>query len=178
MLFRSLGEFLPDRTVHIRSYSKSHGPDLRIAAVGGAATVVDAVADRRLLGPGWTSRLLQDVLVSLLTSPQSREQIAHARATYAARQKTFADALVAAGVALEPGDGINVWVPVPDERTALVTLAAAGVKVAPGSPFATGDVPDGDHIRITLTLPESRIPDIARRVAEATGHRGSARRTI
>ncbi|HAN35327.1 MAG TPA: GntR family transcriptional regulator, partial [Acidimicrobiaceae bacterium] len=31
----SLGKWLPQRTVHIRSYSKSHGPDLRLAAVGG-----------------------------------------------------------------------------------------------------------------------------------------------
>ena len=32
----SLGAHLPQRVVHIRSYSKSHGPDLRLAAVGGA----------------------------------------------------------------------------------------------------------------------------------------------
>ncbi|MBN9618633.1 MAG: hypothetical protein J0H43_02720, partial [Actinobacteria bacterium] len=38
----SLGSVLPSSTVHIRSYSKSHGPDLRIAAVGGPATVLDA----------------------------------------------------------------------------------------------------------------------------------------
>ena len=30
----SIGRHLPERTVHIRSYSKSHGPDLRIAAIG------------------------------------------------------------------------------------------------------------------------------------------------
>ena len=48
----SLGRHLPGRTVHIRSYSKSHGPDLRLAAVGGAGDVVTAMADRRLLGPG------------------------------------------------------------------------------------------------------------------------------
>ncbi|MEO5723793.1 MAG: PLP-dependent aminotransferase family protein, partial [Ilumatobacteraceae bacterium] len=49
----SLGTYLPQRTVHIRSYSKSHGPDLRLAAVGGAGGVITAVANRRLLGPGW-----------------------------------------------------------------------------------------------------------------------------
>ena len=31
----SIGTWLPERTVHIRSFSKSHGPDLRLAAVGG-----------------------------------------------------------------------------------------------------------------------------------------------
>jgi aspartate/methionine/tyrosine aminotransferase len=31
----TLGAWLPDRVVHVRSFSKSHGPDLRIAALGG-----------------------------------------------------------------------------------------------------------------------------------------------
>ena len=49
----SVGHWLPARTVHIRSFSKSHGPDLRLAAIGGAGDVVTAVANRRRLGPGW-----------------------------------------------------------------------------------------------------------------------------
>ena len=63
----SVGQFLPDRTVHVSSFSKSHGPDLRLAAIGGPPALVAAVADRRLLGPGWSSRLLQAVLLDLLT---------------------------------------------------------------------------------------------------------------
>ncbi len=35
---RSLGARLPARTVHIRSYSKSHGADLRLAVAGGPPT--------------------------------------------------------------------------------------------------------------------------------------------
>ena len=69
----SIGMHLPDRTVHIRSYSKSHGPDLRIAAVGGSADVIDPMLARRMLGPGWTSRLLQAVLCLLYTSPSPRD---------------------------------------------------------------------------------------------------------
>src|SRR5215208_3949154 len=72
----SLGTFLPARTVHIRSYSKSHGPDLRLAALGGPATLVMSIADRRLLGPGWSSRVLQAVLADLLTDPATGRQIA------------------------------------------------------------------------------------------------------
>lgn len=174
----SIGAFLPEQTVHIRSYSKSYGPDLRIAALGGAASVVEPVADRRLLGPGWTSRLLQTVLVYLLTSAEAGDQVDQARTTYAERQQKFAAALSEAGVPLSAGDGINVWVPVADEQAALVTLAASGVKVAPGSPFVVAPLPEGDHIRITLTLPDRRIPDIARQVADAArpGGRYGARR--
>ncbi|WP_035780310.1 aminotransferase class I/II-fold pyridoxal phosphate-dependent enzyme, partial [Arthrobacter sp. H14] len=31
----SLGEWLPGQTIHVRSFSKSHGPDLRLAAISG-----------------------------------------------------------------------------------------------------------------------------------------------
>ncbi len=55
----SLGSLRPDQTVHIRSFSKSHGPDLRLAALSGPASIVDPLLERRLLGQGWTSRLLQ-----------------------------------------------------------------------------------------------------------------------
>ena len=33
-------------------YSKSHGPDLRIAALGGPSSIVDRIVARRMLGPG------------------------------------------------------------------------------------------------------------------------------
>src|SRR5262249_30186798 len=62
----SLGTQLPAQTVLIRSFSKSHGPDLRLAALAGAGGLVQAVADRRVLGAGWSSRLLQSVLLFML----------------------------------------------------------------------------------------------------------------
>ncbi|MEI2707094.1 MAG: aminotransferase class I/II-fold pyridoxal phosphate-dependent enzyme [Ilumatobacteraceae bacterium] len=80
----SLGRWLPERTVHIRSFSKSHGPDLRLAAIGGAEGPVRAVANRRLLGAGWTSRILQAVLLTMLTDPVTVQAVRHARDTYAA----------------------------------------------------------------------------------------------
>ena len=70
----SLGRWLPERTVHIRSYSKSHGPDLRLAAVGGAGDLVTAVANRRLLGPGWSSRILQALLLGAAARPGDRRR--------------------------------------------------------------------------------------------------------
>ncbi|MBO3084488.1 aminotransferase-like domain-containing protein [Cellulomonas fengjieae] len=131
----SLGSLLPDRVVHVRSYSKSHGPDLRIAAVGGPASVLDGLVARRMLGPGWTSRLLQHVLVDLLTDGSAIEAVAHARRVYFARRRSLRDALAGHGITLDPGDGINLWLPVHDERTALLRLEAAGIRVAPGTPF-------------------------------------------
>jgi DNA-binding transcriptional MocR family regulator len=144
----SLGMTLPDRTVHIRSYSKSHGPDLRIAAIGGSADVIDPLVSRRMLGPGWTSRLLQAVLVELLTDPTAMAAVGRARSTYAARSLAVRAGLAGKGVVSTTGDGINAWVEVVDERAALITLAALGVRVSPGSPFMVTGTPS-NHVRVT-----------------------------
>lgn len=167
----SIGQFLPDRTVHIRSYSKSHGPDLRIAAIGGSADVIDPLIARRMLGPGWTSRLLQAVLVELLSDDVAIAQVQTAQRTYAERSTRFREALMDHGVMCSPGDGINVWVPVEDERSALVTLAAAGVRVAPGGPFVV-DSGTAGAVRVTCgLLPDDPqlVMDAARAVARAVG---------
>ncbi|MBO3087608.1 aminotransferase class I/II-fold pyridoxal phosphate-dependent enzyme [Cellulomonas dongxiuzhuiae] len=146
----SLGTLLADRVVHVRSYSKSHGPDLRIAAVGGPAVVLDGLVARRMLGPGWTSRLLQHVLVDLLTDAQAVEAVAHARRIYHGRRRTLSAALARHGVQVPPGDGINMWVPVADERAALVRLEAAGVRVARGRPFFSDPARAHGFVRVTV----------------------------
>jgi DNA-binding transcriptional MocR family regulator len=51
----SIGTWLPHRTVRITSFSKSHGPDLRLAAVAGPHEVIGALVERRSLGPAWSS---------------------------------------------------------------------------------------------------------------------------
>jgi DNA-binding transcriptional MocR family regulator len=176
----SIGQFLPERCVHIRSYSKSHGPDLRIAAVGGAAEVIDPIVARRMLGPGWTSRLLQAVLLDLLTHSDPQEAVTRARDAYARRSTLLREKLKDRGVASSPGDGINVWIPVEDERSALITLAAAGVRVAPGSPFVPTAGDSSSHgIRVTTgRLPddESRIEEVAEIIARAAGTTAGAAR--
>ncbi len=164
----SLGTHLPDRVVHVRSYSKSHGPDLRIAAVGGPAAVLDRVIARRMLGPGWTSRLLQHLLADLLVDGEALAAVAQARRTYYARQRALSTALAEHGVVVQPGDGINVWVPVADEATALVRLEAAGIRVARGRPFRAAPPPEGGagHVRVTVGA-LTGTPDAITRTARA-----------
>lgn len=164
----SLGRWLPERTVHIRSFSKSHGPDLRLAAVGGAGELIDAVTTRRLLGPGWSSRILQAVVVALLDDPAAVASVDAARDAYAERRSSFAAAMADRGVVVGGSDGINQWVPVADERSAVVTLAAQGIGVAPGLPFRVR--PDRDHLRITTGLldgGDDAIAALADQVADA-----------
>ena len=164
----SLGTWLPQRTVHIRSYSKSHGPDLRLAAVGGARDVVSAVANRRLLGPGWSSRILQAVLLEMLDHQPTIDAVGAARVEYATRRNAVTEVLAAAGVGFTGTDGINLWIQVADERSALLTLAAQGIGAAPGEPFMVRD--GAPSLRVTVGLIDDSIATYAARLAEAAGN--------
>jgi DNA-binding transcriptional MocR family regulator len=164
----SLGSYLPTRTVHVSSFSKSHGPDLRLAAVGGPAALIDAVADRRLIGPGWSSRILQAVLLDLLSSASAAGQVAVARAEYARRRSLLCTALGERGLAVSADDGINMWIPVDDQQTAMVALAAHGIGVAPGAPFLVSPG-GGDHVRLTVGLVRDGFDDLADILAQAAG---------
>ncbi|GMA31864.1 PLP-dependent aminotransferase family protein [Litorihabitans aurantiacus] len=146
----TLAAWIPDRVVHVRSYSKSHGPELRIAAVGGPAREIDALVARRMVGPGWTSRILQTTLARLLTDPRAVAQVERARRTYRARMLGLVTALSDLGVEAHPGDGLNLWLPVADERVALERLAAAGVRAVGGSAFHREMVPRTAHLRLTV----------------------------
>lgn len=166
----SLGTWRPARTVHIRSFSKSHGPDLRLAAIGGAGDIVSAIANRRLLGPGWSSRILQAVLLDLLHDPATAETMARARTAYATRRAIVSEVLADRGVPHPGGDGINLWMKVADERSAVLALAAQGIGVAPGEPFLVR--PDADHLRVTiglLTGADDEVRAHARVLAAAAG---------
>lgn len=147
----SLGTFLPESVVHVRSFSKSHGPDLRIAALGGPAEVLDPLVARRMLGPGWTSRMVQTILHDLLSQARSMDEVAEARRQYFGRQRDLVARLAEQGMALSTPDGINLWLRVADERAAMLHLAAAGIRVAGGTPFFPVAV-SAPHIRITSGL--------------------------
>ncbi len=173
----SVGLHLPDRTVTILGFSKSHGPDLRLAAIGGAAGPVEAVATRRQLGPGWSSRLLQATLADLLADPVAIACVARARAIYADRRHRVAAALADRGVALPEGDGFNLWIPVADEQHAQVALAARGIGVAPGAPFRVSSEGGSGAVRVTVARIEGgEAADLGAALAAAAAPPASIRR--
>ncbi|MFC4119323.1 PLP-dependent aminotransferase family protein [Nonomuraea zeae] len=165
----SMGTRFPDRTVLVRSFSKSHGPDLRIAVIGGAADAVERVRVLRSFGTGWTSRILQDTLAHLLGDAVVRERVEHARAVYAGRRARLAAELAARGVRTGGSDGLVLWVPVREESAALVTLAAHGISVAAGSRYVIDPAPT-PHLRLAtarLTDDPDRLAELADVVALA-----------
>jgi DNA-binding transcriptional MocR family regulator len=128
--------------------------------------VIAAVADRRLLGPGWSSRILQAVLADLLADPAAIAQVAAARTEYARRRTALLAALAERGVSATAGDGINMWVTVDDQQNAMVTLAAHGIAVAPGAPFLVSSG-GGDHVRLTVGLVRDGVDELADVLASA-----------
>ena len=69
------------------------------------------------------------------------------------------------GVPVTGSDGINLWMRVSDERSALLTLAAQGIGAAPGEPFMVRD--DHPHIRVTVGLVDDSDRHLAEQLAEA-----------
>ena len=131
----SLAQRLPQHVVHIRSFSKSHGPDLRLAALSGPEDAVEAIITQRRLGSGWVSRFLQEILYEMLADKEAFHTVTNARHIYATRQKTMHALLLRQSLDVHTGDGLNLWIPVRDEPAALRLLAEQGIRVAAGKPF-------------------------------------------
>jgi DNA-binding transcriptional MocR family regulator len=163
----SLSAHAPEQTVHIRAYSESHGPDLRLAAIGGPASRLEPLIARRHLGQGWTSRLLQRLLLDLLTHDDSKARVEAARREYARRRAALVTELARHDVHVGGNDGIIIWVPVENEAAALMLLSSLGIGVAPGSPYLVRN-DAGPHLAVTAgLLPETHAPEIAAALARA-----------
>ena len=163
----SIGVHLPHRVVHIHSFSKSHGPDLRVAAVTGAAEPIAAVVDRRRLGPSWTSRLIQHILLTLLQDGAVDRLVTQAATTYDERRRTVCDGLATHGIDVQSSAGLNLWVPVANEQRAVLALALAGIGVAPGAPFSVDNSSPPNHIRISLGNARSDLDRVVDAIATA-----------
>ena len=142
-----------ERWAVVRSVSKWLGPDLRLAVVTGDETTLARVEGRHALGPGWVSTVVQRLAVRLWDDPV----VARAAEVYRERR----DALAKLVDAAPAPSGINLWVPVPDEFTAVHALRAEGWAVAAGAPYRLSP---GSAIRITTA---ALATEDAPRLAEA-----------
>jgi len=162
----SVGSHIPDQVIRIRSFSKSHGPDLRIAAMAGAEDRIRTIVNRRRLGPAWTSRLIQQLLLSMLTDAESEARVLSAEVEYRRRRDALGAALAIHGIEAASGSGLNSWIPVADDQSAVWALAAHGIGVAPGEPF-TINRPSVSHIRVTSGLLDNDFERVAELMAAA-----------
>ncbi len=154
---------LGSRVAYVMSFSKSHGPDLRLAAIFADRDLVHELDRRRTLGPSWSSKLLQAVLNHMLNDPATDELIAGAQQIYAERRIAVAELF-----AIDPrGSGINVWVDRSDALGALLQLAHHHIRVAPGANFYAANPAAANQFRFTLSEPTVEFNRALERVAMA-----------
>ena len=153
------------RWAAVRSLAKSFGPDLRVAIMAGDAETIDRVSGRLLLGPQWVSHVLQRLAVAIWSDRAASKRLARARERYGERRRELVDRLGDHGIQVSSPSGLNVWIPVVDEASAVVGLAQRGWAVAAGGPFR---LRAGPAIRVTTSaLDAGDAARLARDVAEA-----------
>ncbi|MFG3696570.1 aminotransferase class I/II-fold pyridoxal phosphate-dependent enzyme [Micromonospora sp. NPDC047620] len=156
----------------VRSVSKPFGPDLRLAVLVGDETTVARVAGRARVGAGWVSTVLQRLVLSLWRDPAVAGLVDRAAASYERRRGALVDALAGHGLAAHGRSGINVWLPVADETSALTALRDAGWAVAPGALYRLAGPPG---LRITVSsLDDGEVAPLADAVARAVRPAGSS----
>ncbi|GAA3974781.1 aminotransferase class I/II-fold pyridoxal phosphate-dependent enzyme [Actinomadura viridis] len=149
---------LRERVVHLRSFSKSVAPDLRLSAAVVRQPIRHPLTMAKSFADGWTSRTSQRVLAAALTDPRIDDLLAEARTEYALRRAAVRDAVRRAGSARGLGlsvpaldtDGLHVWVTLPDGCDADRVVEAAahrGFLLAAGQPFFLSPG-DQRHLRI------------------------------
>lgn len=157
---QTLGARFPDRVVHILSYSKTLGPDLRLAVLSGSASLVEQIQSYRSFSSGWTSRILQSAVAWLLKDEATQHSLEQAKQIYRQRASYFQQALAAHGKNIPDNHGLCCLMPVESEQFALITLAARNIAVAPGSKFSVRPLA---AVRIaTSTLQDHQVEDVAR----------------
>ncbi|MEZ2131433.1 MULTISPECIES: PLP-dependent aminotransferase family protein [unclassified Sinorhizobium] len=160
----SLGGQFPDRVIHILSYSKTLGPDLRLAVLSSSRAIVDQIQSYRSFSAGWTSRILQSAAAWLLRDPGTDEALRHARSVYQTRRDNLISALHERGVEAASGSGLCAWIPVSSEPFAMVTMAARGIAVHPGAKFS---VLPSQHLRVATGNLSDRCDEVADGIALA-----------
>jgi DNA-binding transcriptional MocR family regulator len=150
--------------IHIRSYSKTLGPDLRLAVLSSSRVIVEQIQSYRSFSAGWTSRILQAAGAWLLRDPETQETLGRARRIYRQRRDDLTSALRARNVAVDDGAGLCSWVPVSSEPFAMVTLAARGIAVQPGAKFS---ISPSNYIRVATGNLSERCEEVADGIALA-----------
>ncbi|GAA3250418.1 aminotransferase class I/II-fold pyridoxal phosphate-dependent enzyme [Nonomuraea helvata] len=161
---------ITQRWVVTRSTAKAFGPDLRVALITGDPVTLDRLRGRQRLAAGWVSHLLQRAVAYLWKT--GAVDTAAVAASYARRRDGLVTALAGRGIRAHGRSGLNVWVPVADEATAITRLLARGWAAAPGARNRIGTPP---ALRVTVALLRAdEVDPLADALAEAVrpGSRG------
>ena len=119
----------------VRSRSKFLGPDYRIAVSAGDPDLIEQLENQQSVGMGWVSTFLQRLVHELLTATSVQKQITAAGLAYRERYATLLAALKNKGFNVMGSAGLNLWIPIANEREVAERLFEAGWLVRPGHDF-------------------------------------------
>lgn len=163
----SLGTLLPDQTALARGWNRSHGPQLRIGALGGAQQLVGRVRARQNLTATSPSMINQRALAIMLADPHARKIVRAAARTYHLRRRTLVAAVANRGFLVPGSGGLSAWIRVPSPTRALDELEKRRIGVSPGRPFTTDGLAK-HYIRIATTVPHELHDEIADALVRAS----------
>lgn len=147
-----------NRVCHIRSFSKSFMPGLRMGMIVGPRSIINRLRDMHGVNDMCSSTLSQMVLCEALSSGIFERHVKTMREIYAVRCRAMAEALAGempAGCRFRaPRGGFFIWVQLPD-RVSCSELQrrcnSFGVDIALGPDFF-GEGYGGNYIRLNFTL--------------------------
>ncbi len=135
----------------VRSVSKFLGPDMCLAVVASDPETADRLSLRLSPGTTWVSHLLQRLAVALLADDAVRGAIGSTGRHYADRNRAFAERARQHGFAVDPGDGLNLWVPLGvSARAVAEQLMRRGWLARTGDEFVLADARATHHVRLTV----------------------------
>src|SRR5881275_341542 len=136
------------RWATVRSASKAFGADFRLAVMTGDPVTIARAEGRQLLGTGWVSHVLQELVANLWEDETVRKQLEQTANVYAARRRRLLDALAGRGIAAHGASGLNVWIGVAEEAATVGALLQRGWAVVAGERWRLRAEP---AIRITTS---------------------------
>lgn len=152
-----------ERWAVVRSFSKSLGPDLRVALLAADEITIGRVQGRQRLGMRWVSHLMQRLVLRLWKDRAVQARLREAARTYTARRRAIVQGLARHGIEAHGRSGLNVWIPVPEETPVVAALAEAGWGVGAGERFRLSSPP---AIRVSAAaLPVEDAPAFAAALA-------------
>lgn len=154
----TLHSMAPERTYHITSLSKSLAPSLRIGFVVTPPGRTDPVAEQQLIGGSRISGLTAELARAWIESDAGERTLGNIRNELAQRRLIALSVFAGRTMRCEPG-AMFCWLSMPEQWRAGEFARAAladGIKVTPGSAFATMRRADDQAVRICLGPPRTR----------------------
>ena len=140
----------------VRSFSKSLGPDLRVALLAADSETTARVEGRQLLGIRWVSHLLQRLARGMSTDKTVQAGLRRAAKTYTQRRRALIKALAAHGIEAHGRSGLNVWIPVAEEGRLLQAMLDRGWALSGGQRFRI-TAPPALRVCIATLAPEDAM---------------------